>query len=356
MSGISGMRWSDASHILCIRLDYLGDVLMCTPAMRALRDSAPGRRLTLLSSPGGAAVASFIPELDDALAFQAPWMKPSAIQEANAVPAMAETLRAGRFDAAVIFTTYSQSALPAAMLCQMAGIALRLAHCRENPYQLLSDWVPETEPQQQVRHEVQRQLDLVAGVGCRTRDERLSFSVPQADLAWARAALAQRDIGPGTRWVLMHPGATAASRRYPPAQWAQALRLLAEDGMQAVFTGSAEEGALIDGIRDAAGMPSHSLAGQATLGQLGALIAMAPVMVSNNTGPAHIAAALGTPLVDLYALTNPQHTPWQSPSRVLYHDVACRNCYRSICPEGHHDCLSRVAPARVVEAVHSLLK
>ncbi|MBL4953399.1 hypothetical protein JK635_14415, partial [Neobacillus sp. YIM B02564] len=88
----------------------------------------------------------------------------------------------------------------------------------------------------------------------------------------------------------------------------------------------------------------------------GALIALAPVMVSNNTGPAHIAAALGTPLVDLYALTNPQHTPWQSPSRVLYHDVACRNCYRSICPEGHHDCLSRVAPARVVEAVHSLLK
>ncbi|MFS0756370.1 lipopolysaccharide heptosyltransferase II [Noviherbaspirillum sp. 1P10PC] len=354
-SDVSGMRWSDASHILCIRLDYLGDVLMCTPAMRALRDSAPGRRLTLLSSPGGAAVASFIPELDAALAFQAPWMKHGAMQDANAVPAMAETLRAGRFDAAVIFTTYSQSALPAAMLCQMAGIPLRLAHCRENPYQLLSDWVPETEPQQQVRHEVRRQLDLVASIGCRTTDERMSFSVPDADLAWACAALAQCDIGPDTRWVLMHPGATAASRRYPPAQWAQVLRLLAADGMQAVFTGSVGEGALIDGIREAAGARSHSLAGQATLGQLGALIALAPVMVSNNTGPAHIAAALGTPLVDLYALTNPQHTPWQSPSRVLYHDVPCRNCYRSVCPQGHHDCLARVEPARVAEAVHSLL-
>lgn len=361
MSGIddasdgSGMRWRDASHILCIRLDYLGDVLMCTPAMRALRDSAPGRRLTLLSSPAGAAVASFIPELDAALAFQAPWMKHGARQDANAVPAMAETLRAGRFDAAVIFTTYSQSALPAAMLCQMAGIPLRLAHCRENPYQLLSDWLPETEPQQQVRHEVRRQLDLVASIGCRAADERLSFSVPDADMAWARAALAQCDIGPDARWVLMHPGATAASRRYPPAQWAQALRLLAADGMQAVFTGGADEGVLIDGIREAANTPSHSLAGQATLGQLGALIALAPVMVSNNTGPAHIAAALGTPLVDLYALTNPQHTPWQSPSRVLYHDVACRNCYRSVCPQGHHDCLARVEPAQVAEAVHSLL-
>ena len=79
------------------------------------------------------------------------------------------------------------------------------------------------------------------------------------------------------------------------------------------------------------------------------------MLFRSNTGPAHIAAALGTPLVDLYALTNPQHTPWQSPSRVLYHDVACRNCYRSVCPQGHHDCLARVEPARVAEAVHSLL-
>ncbi|MFL6716745.1 MAG: lipopolysaccharide heptosyltransferase II [Burkholderiaceae bacterium] len=355
MSGMHCMRWRDARHILCIRLDYLGDVLMCTPAMRALRESGPDRRLALLSSPGGAAVASFVAGIDMAIAFQAPWMKHGAAQDANAVPAMAEKLRAERFDAAVIFTTYSQSALPAAMLCQMAGIPLRLAHCRENPYQLLSDWVPETEPQQQVRHEVRRQLDLVASIGCRASDERLSFAVPDGDLAWARAALAECDIGPGTRWVLMHPGATAASRRYPPAQWAEALRLLAASGMQAVFTGSADEAALIDGIREAAGIRSHSLAGRATLGQLGALIALAPVMVSNNTGPAHIAAALGTPLVELYALTNPQHTPWQSPSRVLFHDVDCRNCYKSVCPEGHHDCLSKVAPARVVEAVQSLL-
>jgi len=62
-----------------------------------------------------------------------------------------------------------------------------------------------------------------------------------------------------------------------------------------------------------------------------------------------------TPLVDLYALTNPQHTPWLSPSLVLYHDVACRNCYKSVCPQGHHDCLTKVEPARVVGAVHSLL-
>ena len=350
--------WKDAHNILCVRLDYLGDVLMCTPAMRALREGLPGRRLTLLASPGGAAAAPFIPELDAAIVFQAPWMKHGAAQDGEAVAAMARQLRGAGFDAAVIFTTYSQSALPAAMLCHLAGIPLRLAHCRENPYQLLTDWAAEREPQQQLRHEVRRQLDLAASVGCRPSHERMSFAVPRADLAWARERLARLGIGSGTRWVLMHPGATAASRRYPPAHWAEALRLLAESGMQAVLTGSAEEGPLVDQVRAGAGRAacSHSLAGQLTLGQLGGLISLAPVMASNNTGPAHIAAALGTPLVDLYALTNPQHTPWQSPNRVLFHDVPCRNCYKSACPQGHHACLAGVEPAQVAEAVHGLLR
>ena len=99
----------------------------------------------------------------------------------------------------------------------------------------------------------------------------------------------------------------------------------------------------------------HTLAGELDLGRLGAAIKHASVVVSNNTGPAHMAAAIGTPLVDLYALTNPQHTPWQVESRVLFHDVPCRFCYKSICPQGHGDCLSKLEPARVVAAVGSLL-
>jgi ADP-heptose:LPS heptosyltransferase len=76
--------------------------------------------------------------------------------------------------------------------------------------------------------------------------------------------------------------------------------------------------------------------------------------VSNNTGPAHVAAAVGTPVVDLYALTNPQHAPWGVPHRLLFHDVPCRNCYRSECPEGHHACLRQVPPESIVDAVREL--
>jgi ADP-heptose:LPS heptosyltransferase len=86
------------------------------------------------------------------------------------------------------------------------------------------------------------------------------------------------------------------------------------------------------------------------------VIQQAPLLIANNTGPVHIAAAVGTPVVDLYALTNPQHTPWQVPSRVLSHDVECKFCYRSVCPQGHHHCLDLVEPQAVVQASLELLE
>jgi lipopolysaccharide heptosyltransferase II len=356
---MSSGRWESARKILCVRLDNMGDVLMCTPAMRAIRASAPGRTITLLASASGAAVAPFIREIDDVVVYPAPWIKSSGPQDASSDLAMVQTLREHAFDATVLFTTYSQSALPAAMLCHLAGIPLRLAHCRENPYQLLTDWIPDPEPEQGVRHEVRRQLELVAAIGCRTEDERMSFTVHDEDRAWMQRRLAAQGINAGRRWVLMHPGATAQSRRYPAAHWSAVIGQLAADNLDIVLSGDSSEAELIASIMQGAGPGTsrvHSMAGQLDLGQLGAAISLASVVVSNNTGPAHMAAAIGTPLVDLYALTNPQHTPWQVANRVLFHDVPCRFCYKSVCPQGHNDCLTKVTPSQVTAAVHSLLQ
>ncbi len=345
--------WQAAKRVLCVRLDYMGDVLMCTPALRALRQAVPGREITLLTSAGGAAVAGMIPEVDRSLVWPAPWMKNSIAHEPALDFEMLARLRQENFDAAVIFTTYSQSALPAAMACYLAGIGLRLAHCRENPYQLLSDWVPDPEPDKCLRHEVQRQLDLVAAIGASCDNQKLSFAVPAEATEWASRQL--RELEMPAQWVLLHPGASAASRRYPAASWSAVADLLVEQGLPVLFSGSADEAGLIEGIRADMRGDSISLAGALDLGRLGALIAAAPVMVSNNTGPAHLAAALGTPLVDLYALTNPQHTPWQVASRVLYHMVPCRNCYKSVCPQVHQACLANVKPTEVVQAIRELL-
>ena len=345
--------WQSVRRLLCVRLDSLGDVLMSTPAVRAFRESL-GCHVALLTSTAGAAAARLVPEVDEVIEFAAPWMKGNAAASAaqGADREMIERLAAARFDAAVVFTVYSQSALPAAYLCTLAGIPLRLAHCRENPYLLLTDWVPDPEPGTLVRHEVRRQLDLAASVGCRTADEGLSFRIP------ARARRRMQDLAAklGKPLVVVHPGASAPSRRYPPEGFARAVDLLVEQtGCEALFTGDAGEEALVAGVQALMSHPSRSLVGRLDLAELGALVAEADVVLTNNTGPAHIAAAVGTPVVDLYALTNPQHTPWRVASRVLFHDVPCRNCYKSVCPAGHHDCLRRVEPARVADAARDLL-
>jgi lipopolysaccharide heptosyltransferase II len=349
--------WAAVRRVLCVRLDTLGDVLMTTPALRAVRERGSARQVTLLTSPPGAAVARLVPVIDDVIVYDAPWLKGTALRtDASADLAMVEALRAREFDAAIIFTVFSQSALPAAQLCYLADIPLRLAHSRENPYQLLTTWVLDPEPAQGIRHEVERQLALVEQVGFRTADTRLSLRVPLAARRRVLALLASLGLGAGQPWLLVHPGATAPSRRYPAERFGEAARILSRESDAAVLvTGDASERALVGEVCRVVGARAHGLAGHLALDEMAALVEAAPVLITNNTGPAHVAAAVGTPVVDLYALTNPQHTPWRVPSRVLSHDVPCRNCFKSVCPAGHNDCLRQISATEVACATRELL-
>lgn len=343
--------------MLCVRLDAMGDVLMTTPAIRALRAAVAGRRITLLTSPSGAAIARMIPEVDDVIVYDAPWVKATAPRSDSAPEhAMIRHIRDRGFDAAMIFTVFSQNPLPAALFCYLADIPLRAAHCRENPYQLLTTWVRETEPEAGIGHEVERQCRLAAAVGAEAEPSLLSLSVPADARERVDELLARAGVDPDGAWLVLHPGATAASRRYPPERFVEAVaRVQHETGAAVVLTGDVSERALAARIRDALPGRCVSLAGELALEELVAIIAAAPVLVTNNTGPAHVAAAVDTPVVVLYALTNPQHTPWRVASRVLSHDVPCRNCFRSVCPHGHNACLTGIPPHDVSAAVLELL-
>lgn len=351
----TGSRWHDAERLLCVRLDSLGDVLMTSPAMRALKESRPGRRITLLTSDSGAEGARLLPEIDDVIVFGAPWMKLPKAPPPEATLEMAERLRAGRFDGAVMFTVYSQSPLPAAMLCHLAGISRCLAHCRENPYHLISDRVEECEPGEFTRHEVRRQLDLVAAIGARADDERIRLAVPGTAVTAVEQMLAAAGLDRGRPWAVFHPGTTAPSRQYPPQMFAEAARtLVVEHGWQAVLSGVASEAPVVESVREMMGVRSVSLVGRLSIQEEAALLQLAPLLISNNTGTVHLAAGVGTPVVDLYALTNPQHTPWGVPQRTLSYPVPCAYCYKSACPEGHHLCLRGVTPESVVVAALEL--
>jgi len=350
-------RWQRVRRVLAVRLDNVGDVLMTTPALAAIRQSVPDARLTLLTSSVGAAVASCVREVDETITFDAPWMKPPVAERADIEQRLIDRLR-DRFDAAVIFTVCTQSALPAALLCRMAGIPLRLAHSRENPYGLLTHWVHDTDVVcNGMRHEVQRQLALLGTVGYTVDDDRLRLHVGAPQCRQARALLHDAGVPPTRPYFVVHPGASAPSRRYPAARFGSvADAIAAHSGCLPVFTGDASEKPLIDEARRCMSQPSVTLAGRVGLPELAALIGDARLLLSNNTGPAHIAAAMGTPVIVLYALTNPQHTPWRVPMHVLNHDVPCRHCVKSECPQRHHDCLLKVQPEDVVRAAIALLR
>ncbi len=329
---------------------------MTTPALRALKETDPERKITLLASSSSSSAAEFIPEVDRCIVYNAPWMKATALRQTPKEDlAMIKQLSKHRFDAAIIFTVFSQNPLPAALLCYQAGIARRLAHCRENPYQLLTDWVSESEPQNGIRHEVQRQLDLVEHVGSKTKNKKLSLFIPY----FVKKQMIERFHLKKTKQplIVIHPGASAPSRRYPASKFTKVAEYLIKNrNCRVIFTGTKDECELVKNIQRDLFSLCEDVTGRLNFIELTTLISLADVLITNNTGPAHIAAAVGTPIVDLYALTNPQHTPWQIPHRILFHDVPCKYCFKSVCPQGHHDCLERVSWQEVVLAAEELLE
>src|SRR5688572_6396513 len=136
--------WKHCRKILCVRLDNMGDVLMSSPAFVALRESFGGR-ITLLTSSMGAPIAPYIPAIDEVLVFDSPWVKRDGLPDLESLTEVVATLKQKKFDAAVIFTAFSQNPLPAALLLYQAKIPRTLAYCRENPYMLLTNWIPEKE-------------------------------------------------------------------------------------------------------------------------------------------------------------------------------------------------------------------
>jgi ADP-heptose:LPS heptosyltransferase len=313
--------WKTCKNILCIRADNMGDLIMSGPAIRALKETS-GSRITVLTSTMATPVAHLLPGIDEVITFDFPWVKSSFAETDTAYLNLIETIRAQNFDAAVIFTVYSQNPLPAVMLTYLAGIPRRLAYCRENPYQLLTHWVPDEEPYTYIRHQVRRDLDLVSVTGAYTADESLRLLVNPVLWEQIENILTPLGFDVGKKWIILHAGVSEAKREFSEACWIETAKLLIDDlNCQVIFTGSASEQLLTNRLQQETGAGSFSTGGLFSLEELIVLIGKAPLMVSVNTGTVHIAAATGTPVVVLYALTNPQHTPWKVPCRVLPYKV-----------------------------------
>ena len=353
-------RWQGAKRILAIRLDNLGDVLVTTPAIHAIRESLPDASITLLASSVGAQAGRLDPDIDDVIVYPAPWMDPwhELPLDPEREQRMIETIAAREFDAAIIFTSFRQSPLPAAYLCYLAGIPLRAAASIDGPGSLLTTRHKHPE---RMMHEVERGLDLVSALGIGTVNRDLVLSVPDTARAQAIDALTQKGIDHSRPLIALHPGCSMPARTYPWEMFSEVVSLAVQRlGAVVALTGVEAERELVERVMErvapAARSSVHSFAGELSFPAFCGLIEAADLTITNNTGPMHVSAAVKTPVVVLFALTNPpeQWGPWRVPHRQLFHDVPCRICYSRVCPYGH-ECLTLVTPDMVVDAAHQLL-
>jgi ADP-heptose:LPS heptosyltransferase len=326
------------THVLVARQDNAGDVLLAGPAVRAV--AAGAERVTLLCGPAGAEAARLLPGVDEVVVHEAEWIAadPQPVWRAD-VERRVDHMTSLGADCALILTSFHQSPLPLALLLRMAGVPFVGAISEDYPGSLLD-----------VRHhvdddlhEVWRGLSLAQAMG---------FALAEDDDDRLRV-LRPGGYPPGTGHVVVHPGASVPARAWAPERHAALVRALTREGRRVVVTGGPRERAL---TRHVAGTRALDLGGRTSLGELADVLAGAACLVAGNTGPAHLAAAVRTPVVSLFAPTVPVQRwhPWGVPHELLYVPVRCAGCRARTCPVPGHPCLDDLGVDEVLRAVAHL--
>jgi ADP-heptose:LPS heptosyltransferase len=326
---------------LLVRLDSMGDVLLTGGAVRAVARSAA--RVTMLVAPGQVPVARLLPGVGDVIGFDAAWvpLDPAPL-DGRAVRRVIRSLRRRRFAAALIFTSFHQSPLPASLMLRLAGVPWIGAISEDYPGSLLDlrHRVPDDLP------EAERNLSLAvaAGFGPDESGARLSVRQTSARPPWL----------PRRPYVVLHPGASVPARRASAERCRAMVAALTAAGWTVVVTGGPAEAALTAEVCAGAGIDAG---GRLDLGGLAAVLDDAEVVIAPNTGPAHLAAAVGTPVVSLFAPVVPttRWSPYGVPVVTLGDQQAnCQGSRARVCPVPGHPCLDSITPEEVVAAVDAL--
>lgn len=332
----------EIGRILAVRSDGAGDVLLTEPAVRALSGLAP---VSYLVGPSGRAAAGLFECVDEVLEFDCPWIAadPAPVDDAS-IAALVSVVRRRAPDLAVIFTSPRQSPLPIALVLRLAGVPLIAAHSEHHPGSLLDVHLrADTDV-----HEVERNLELVAALGLDLPTD-LRMRVRRAALPAGVDATALASA------VVVHPGAAAPARTPDVTHWMDVVDALHTRGRAVVLTGTDSDVAA-RAVRSGVDV-DIDLVGRTTLGELSAVLAGAAAVCVGNTGPMHLAAAAGTPVIALFPPTVPleRWRPWAVPHTVVAaRPVPCAPCYQRHCAWVNHPCVD-VDAARVAQAVEDLI-
>ncbi|NJD68841.1 MAG: hypothetical protein C3F12_05900 [Candidatus Methylomirabilota bacterium] len=342
MTMVSG--WTP-KRVLVIKLRYLGDVLLSTPVLAALRAACPEVRLSMLINPGTEAVIAENPDLNEVLIVE---RSGSPLCQLRFVAG----LRRRRFDLVVDLTDGDR----AAILSRLTGAAVRVGFNRRDRWRgrLYTHLVP---VRQQPIPMVRQHLMALEAVGIPAAPSPPVLKVRAVDETAATAALTAVRIAPTEPFVALHPGARWWFKSWPADRFAAVIDYIqGKLGLKVALLGGDQEQAVAKVIGEHVETGCRSLVGRLTVLELAALLRRAALFVGNDSGPMHIAAAMGTPVIGLFGPSDPRvWGPAGQGHAVFYRGIDCRPCFPGGCQRGEQNCMRLITLDEVIPAVERML-
>lgn len=330
-------------RILIRQTNWIGDAVMTTPAMGAIRTTFPQAEIVVAANPLVAELFRYHPDCDRVVVFD----KRGAHQGLGGLLRFAGEVRRERFDLAILL----QNAVEAAVIAVLAGIPRRGGYRTDGRRLLLTHGVPVGEEERRLHHTAYY-LRMLEALGIRGGDGSLRLACTAEEKNWARSAMGEGDF------VAVNPGAAYGSaKRWIPERFAEVADRLAEEyGLRVVLTGGPGETEIGRDIETAMSSRPLNLIAQTDVRQMMAVLARCRLMVTNDSGPMHVAAAFGVPIVAVFGPTDHTTTSPLAPNcRIIRKEIDCAPCLLRQCPTDHR-CMKAISAKDVLAGARQLLE
>ncbi|HTY35986.1 MAG TPA: glycosyltransferase family 9 protein [Bacteroidota bacterium] len=334
-------------NALIVRTDRIGDVVLTLPMIPVLRESLPGIRISMLLRSYTAALVEGTPGLDHVVPYDRSG-KPKEFL------ALLSELQAQKFDLVIV----SHPTLRIALLTALAGIPVRVGS-GYRWYSFLFNRKVFEHRKTAEKHEAAYNISLLQAIDIRSDSiPRIELSLPSSANDAAAVEVRRLGLSEIDRFVVLHPGSGGSARDWNPRNFGVLAAALVGEGLKVVVTGSTEERRLVEAVVEASGGKAMQSVGMMPLKVLAAFIGRAHLFVSNSTGPLHIAAAVGTPVIAFYPPIrecSPRRWGPLTDDQVVFTAVSslCPRCNGGPC-QGN-DCMEQISVEDVLGAAHTLL-
>jgi len=332
-------------NVLVIKLRYIGDVLLATPTIRAIKAARPDIRVTMMVNRGTEDVLSGNPDLDEIMVLD----KGSLAAQSRLIAG----LRARQFDTVIDLTDGDRSAF----LTRISGAPVRIGFNDEHRWRGRY-YTEVVQPVPGVRHRIDRDLETVKlmSIQAGSKDPQLWLTPEEKNSA--DQLLDQLGVQRSQPIVILQPGARYWFKAWPSERFAElADRLMSQYGCQVLIGGSDQDIDLAKQIQQMTKSKLIIMAGRTTIKQFAAIAKKSALFVGSDSGAMHIASAVGTPVVALFGPSNPREwAPRGGPVEVLYKEIDCRSCFHPTCTKGEENCMRLISVEEVTSAVGRLMK